>query len=146
MTEYSVTSPEELRQLCIKNNWFSCGTNKQYEKLFIANEECAPIEEIATIIWLCSDDCARKDILDTLEVTCREYNEKPLLTKSQFNEMTSGYEQMSKTDYIRQYCDNKYCNFELPLKCLDQIAFYDNQYYIDEERKIVVCDSFYIGD
>ena len=82
MTEYSVTSPEELRQLCIKNNWFTSGTNKQYEKLFIANEECATIKEIATIIWLCSDNCARRDILDTLEVTCREYNEKPLLTKN----------------------------------------------------------------
>ena len=24
----------ELRELCIKNNWFTCGTVKQYEKLF----------------------------------------------------------------------------------------------------------------
>lgn len=66
MEKYSVTTPENLRSLCIKNNWFTCGTNRQYEKLFYANEHGCPVEEIATIIWLCSDDACRRDILDTL--------------------------------------------------------------------------------
>lgn len=48
--EYTVTTPENLRSLCIRKNWFTCGTNKQYEKLFYANEHGCPIEEIATII------------------------------------------------------------------------------------------------
>lgn len=68
MTKYSITTPEKLRMLCIKNDWFSCGTNRQYEKLFYANEHGCPLEEIATIIWLCSDDdCRRLDVIDILE-------------------------------------------------------------------------------
>lgn len=49
--EYTVTTPENLRSLCIRKNWFTCGTNAQYEKLFYANEHGCPIEEIATIGW-----------------------------------------------------------------------------------------------
>ena len=56
MKKYTVTTTENLRSLCIKNNWFTCGTNEQYEKLFHANEFNFSVEEIATIIWLCSED------------------------------------------------------------------------------------------
>ena len=67
MNKYSVTTNWELRQLCIDNDWFTCGTCEQYEKLFYANENGCPIEEIATIIWLCSDEnCRRLDVLDIL--------------------------------------------------------------------------------
>lgn len=68
MKKYSVTNPEELRNLCIQNDWFTRGTNRQYDKLFYANENGCPIEEIATIIWLCSDEeCRRADVLEILE-------------------------------------------------------------------------------
>ena len=67
MKKYSVTTTWELRELCIENNWFTCGSIGQYEKLFYANEHGCPIEEIATIIWLCSDeDCRRADVLDII--------------------------------------------------------------------------------
>ena len=56
MKKYTVTTTENLRSLCIKNNWFTCGSNQQYEKLFYANEHDFSIEEITTIIWLCSDN------------------------------------------------------------------------------------------
>lgn len=66
---YTVTDTESLRTACIDNGWFTQGTSKQYEKLFYANRHGCPIEEIATIIWLCSDDEAwsRRDILTVLE-------------------------------------------------------------------------------
>ena len=74
MRQYSVTTTEELRNLCIKNNWFTCGSCEQYEKLFYANENGCPIEEIATIIWLCSDeDCRRLDVLDILIEAFKEH-------------------------------------------------------------------------
>ena len=74
MKKYSITTPDDLRSLCIKNNWFTCGTNRQYEKLFYANENGCPVEEIATIIWLCSDEeCRRMDILDTLVEAYHEH-------------------------------------------------------------------------
>lgn len=63
-------SNEKLRELCIKNGWFTMGTNSQYEKLFYANKHGCPIDEIATIIWLCTDceslGTCRREILETL--------------------------------------------------------------------------------
>lgn len=53
--EFSVSSPESLRQLCIYNDWFTAGSNEQYDRLFYANENGFSIGEIATIIWACSD-------------------------------------------------------------------------------------------
>lgn len=77
MKKYSVTTPEELRSLCIRKDWFTCGSNRQYEKLFQANELLAPIEEIATSIWLCSDDekHCRRDILEELKAEHEEHLE-----------------------------------------------------------------------
>lgn len=60
--KYTVTTFEDLRQLCIKNNWFTCGSCEQYEKMFLANESgCFSIEQIAMFIWVCSS----KEILYT---------------------------------------------------------------------------------
>ena len=74
MKKYSITTPEQLRSLCIKNNWFTCGTNRQYEKLFYANEMGCPLEEIATIIWVCSDEeCRRMDVVDILTEANRKH-------------------------------------------------------------------------
>ena len=74
MKKYRVTTPEELRIMCIKNQWFTCGTNKQYEKLLYANQYGSSIEEIATIIWLCSDEhCRRRDVLYALEEAQTDY-------------------------------------------------------------------------
>ena len=55
--KYVVTTFENLRQLCIKNNWFTCGSCEQYEKMFLANEDnCFSIGQIAMIIWACSSE------------------------------------------------------------------------------------------
>lgn len=51
-----ITTNERLRILCIIHDWFTCGDKKQYEKLFYANEHGYTVEEIATIIWLCTDE------------------------------------------------------------------------------------------
>lgn len=59
---------DKLRCLCIKNHWFTCGTTRQYEKFFEMNEEGASIEQLATVIWLCSDEeeTCRRDIIVAL--------------------------------------------------------------------------------
>ena len=69
-----VTSRENLRQLCIEQDWFNAGTNDQYEKLFYANSSGCPIDEIATIIWLCSDDVRRSDVLSRLKEEQKLYH------------------------------------------------------------------------
>lgn len=58
---------EALRSLCIKNGWFTCGTGRQYDKLFRANVSGWSIKELAAIIWLCSDDdCDPSDIMEKI--------------------------------------------------------------------------------
>lgn len=66
--------------------------------------------------------------------------------RADFIEKTRGYTEMSDSDYIRKYCDNKYRNFELPIAYFEQTPFYDITYYVDDDRKIVVVDRFNIGD
>ena len=56
----------ELRELCIKNSWFTCGTVKQYEKLFDRNKEGTSIAELSIIIWVCSDNIPKDEIYSKL--------------------------------------------------------------------------------
>lgn len=63
----------ELRSLCIKNDWFSAGSNAQYEKFFEANENGATISQLALIIWICSSSVSRTEIEQKL---IEERNEK----------------------------------------------------------------------
>ena len=70
---FGITYPETLRQLCIKNDWFTCGSNRQYEKLFIANEENWSIDEITSIIWVCSDEVPYNAIYNELEKARKFY-------------------------------------------------------------------------
>ena len=50
--------PDRLRSLCVKNQWFTCGTNSQYEKMFEINETTKNINLLAVVIWACSADAA----------------------------------------------------------------------------------------
>lgn len=60
-------SNEQLRNLCINNNWFTSGTNSQYEKLFQLNEENAPVQDLALVIWVCSEGWEWLDIVKAVE-------------------------------------------------------------------------------
>lgn len=42
-------------ELCNKHRWFTQGTKEQYCKMFRMVDVEVPIEEIAAVIWLCSD-------------------------------------------------------------------------------------------
>lgn len=68
-----IISNTDLRTLCIKNNWFTEGTNSQYEKLFYANSMGCSLEELVTIIWVCSDTevHCRRDIKAAIEKASR---------------------------------------------------------------------------
>lgn len=62
-----IASNEDLRRLCIKKNWFTSGSIRQYEKLFELNSNGATITKLATVIWICSDDSVKyDDIFDEL--------------------------------------------------------------------------------
>lgn len=55
-------SAESVRVLCIRNNWFTGGTNEQYRKLFQLIRKDAPLVHIALVIWLCSPNTDRAEI------------------------------------------------------------------------------------
>lgn len=43
---------ERLRELCIENEWFTCGSNEEYEQLFYLNKNGTNTETLAAIIWM----------------------------------------------------------------------------------------------
>lgn len=55
-----------LYRLCNEKKYFTCGTNEQYEKLFRLNTLNTSTMELATIIWICSDNISREDIMKEL--------------------------------------------------------------------------------
>lgn len=59
-------STHDLWILCNEMNWFTGGTNSQYEKLFDLNREDAPLEELALVIWICTPDSTREGVLEVL--------------------------------------------------------------------------------
>lgn len=75
MRKFSVVDTEELRDLCIRNGWFTAGSSRQYEKMFCMNDECRPIEEIALVIWLCSSNVTREDVQEELEMARETYQQ-----------------------------------------------------------------------
>ena len=67
-------STEDLWVLCNQENWFTSGTNSQYEKLFDLNREGASLEDLALVIWLCSTEVDREKVLHKLNEKCRRVN------------------------------------------------------------------------
>ena len=65
-------SATEIRSLCIKKDWFTNGTNTQYERLFDRVRDGADIDEIATIIWVCSENVTKEEIIKELLPTRNE--------------------------------------------------------------------------
>ena len=57
---------EKLLNLCVREQWFTSGSIKQYEKLFEAYENGAGIDCIATILWVCSSNATLEKITATL--------------------------------------------------------------------------------
>ncbi len=68
------------------------------------------------------------------------------MTKQVFAFLTAGMEKIDIINYIRDYCENRYDNFELDLIFVEQSAYTDTYFYIDFKRKLCVYDRVYIGD
>lgn len=52
----------QLRELCIRENWFTNGCIDQYNTLFKRLNEGAPFDEIVIIIWICSNGVSAQEI------------------------------------------------------------------------------------
>ncbi len=75
--QYVICDPEDLRNLCIRNNWFTCGSNRQYDKLFEMNADPGGYSDfdIELAIWVCSDNVIHDDIWAGLRRANDEYRE-----------------------------------------------------------------------
>ena len=58
---------EELRNLCIKNDWFTSGDNEQYSRLFSLLRTGASVDTLAAVIWTCSSFSDLNDIKEQLQ-------------------------------------------------------------------------------
>lgn len=56
----------KLYQLCNEERWFTCGNCRQYERMFDMVREHAPVTEIATVIWICSENVDKDEIIAEL--------------------------------------------------------------------------------
>lgn len=65
----------ELRSLCISNNYFTCGSTNQYNKMFDLADEGANAHDIALVIWLCSNDVKFEKIEKEVEEIIEKLNE-----------------------------------------------------------------------
>ena len=83
-TETRTMSHSKLRALCIKNNWYTRGTNREYNALFDKLSDCCgypenltteKLVEIAVDIWEHSDitDYTIETGLYELARNCRHY-------------------------------------------------------------------------
>ena len=63
-TKYEIK--DQIIRLCQKNGWFTCGSNYQYSKMLSAAATTATMEEIATMIWLCSAEVEVADVMEGL--------------------------------------------------------------------------------
>lgn len=61
-------------ELCNKYRWFTQGTTEQYNKMFRMVDVETPIEEIAIVIWLCSDvnEWSKREILTELQTVAKK--------------------------------------------------------------------------
>lgn len=61
-------------ELCNKHRWFTQGTKEQYYKMFRMVDVEVPIEEIAAVIWLCSDvsEWSKEEILTELQTVAKK--------------------------------------------------------------------------
>lgn len=60
-------------RLCVKNQWFTGGSNESYEKMFQLVGGNYGVEKIAIAIWVCSSNATLAEITSALyEATRRE--------------------------------------------------------------------------
>ena len=75
----STVNGDELRRLCIREDYFTCGDCTAYDKLFKLNDSGASLETLAACIWTNSSDGAD---LDTITDQLRNLNRWPICLDS----------------------------------------------------------------
>lgn len=93
---------DDLRMLCIRKDWFTCGTNRQYERLFQSNRFGASVHDLALIIWICSDNVLLVEVEEALKAAEKEYDDLMEAAENEMNRITANGERSA---------DEAYCGF-----------------------------------
>ena len=68
--DFEYVMHDRLRSLCIREEYFTCGTNSQYDRMFeLSTDPKFSPREVAIMIYMCSDEDAD---LDTIESQVEE--------------------------------------------------------------------------
>lgn len=62
---------EAVYNLCVRENWFTCGSNSCYERMFSLVDKGYGVEKVAVAIWVCSDNVDLSEITSKLYETIR---------------------------------------------------------------------------
>ena len=63
----SMMAVDKLYQLCNRYQWFTHGTNYQYEKMFSMTRGDFSLKDIAVAIWICSEGYKFENIYEILK-------------------------------------------------------------------------------
>ena len=67
----------KIYDLCVKNNYFNCGTHRQYDKMFfMAESPFYGAKVIAGVIWVCSYNADYSRIFEQLINICKEVEDE----------------------------------------------------------------------
>lgn len=66
---------ETLRSLCIGHQWFTTGSNAQYQKLYDLAAAGCTIDTLAMVIWVCSSS-TDMEYIETIRKTLAMYRYK----------------------------------------------------------------------
>lgn len=65
---YHAQVADRVRKLCIQKDWFDCGTNRQYDKMFdMLERPDYSVRDIALVIWICTYQAPLNEIIKELK-------------------------------------------------------------------------------
>lgn len=100
--EYNYYMTEKLYSLCNRKQYFTSGTNQQYNKMFYAaKSENFNCEKVAVIIWTCSENADIDEITKEVKEIYRDIRKRQLEDDIEREEekrietLIYGYEEMT---------------------------------------------------
>ena len=79
---YEYALKNQIYQLCNREQYFTCGSNRQYERMLeMATDPMFGCEDVAVAIWICSDDKEFHTIMEQLLNIWKDIEEAEALTR-----------------------------------------------------------------
>ncbi len=73
----TINNVTALWELCNRENLFTCGSNEQYERIYAKNDEGVPLRQLASMIWICSENVTLDEVYSLLKKLQKKTASKP---------------------------------------------------------------------